>query len=248
MNTMTTCKAARSSQRVATPLLGFVMSLLVGVPAAAPAAAPAAVPAAAPAPQLLDRIVAVVNGEVITLGQLNRTVHLAQNDSSDETALCTVAGNDAVEAQVLECMIDDLLMFQYVRRFPQFDVRPEDIDAAYQQRMELFESREAFEEDLRRQQKTPGEVRYDLERQALIANYIDLRYRDVIDIGESEIRRFYEEDLRAEMERQGGQMPEFETVDDELIKPLLAVLEVNRRVEGWIADLRRRADIVTYLW
>lgn len=208
----------------------------------------AAPPAAAQAPQLVDRIVAVVNGEVITLGQLNRTVRLTQDDPGDATALCTVAGSDAAEAQVLECMIDDLLMFQHVRRFPQFDVLPEDIDAAYQQRVELFESREAFEEDLRRQQKTSAEVRYDLERQALIANYIDLRYRNVVDIAESEIRRFYEEDLRAEMERQGEQMPLFEAVDDELIKPLLAVLEVNRRVEGWIADLRRRAEIVTYLW
>lgn len=229
-------RAARISQRVAAPLFAVVVSLL------------AAPPAAARAPQLIDRIVAVVNGEVITLGQLNRAVRLAQDDPSDETALCTVAGNDAVEAQVLECMIDDLLMFQHVRRFPQFDVLPEDIDAAYQQRVELFESHQAFEEDLRRQQKTPAEVRYDLERQALIANYIDLRYRDVVDITESEIRRFYEEELRAEMERQGGEMPVFEAVDDELIQPLLAVLEVNRRVEEWIADLRRRADIVTYLW
>ena len=208
----------------------------------------AAPPAAAQAPQLIDRIVAVVNGEVIPLGQLNRAVRLARHDPGEETALCTVAANDAAEAQVLECMIDDLLMFQHVRRFPQFDVMPEDIDAAYQQRMELFESREAFEEDLRRQQRTPAEVRYDLERQALIANYIDLRYRDVVDIADREIRRFYEEDLRAEMERQGGEMPAFEAVDDELIQPLLAVLEVNRRVEGWIADLRRRAEIVTYLW
>ena len=89
--------------------------------------------------------------------------------------------------------------------------------------MELFESREAFEEDLRRQQRTPAEVRYDLERQALIANYIDLRYRDVVDIADREIRRFYEEDLRAEMERQGGEMPAVEAVDNGEVGESVAV-------------------------
>ena len=242
MRAATMGKAAGISRRAATPLPAVAMALVSLVSLLV------APPAAAQAPQLVDRIVAVVDGEVITLGQLNRAVRLAQDDPSDETALCTMAGNDTAEAQVLECMIDDLLMFQHVRRFPQFDVLPEDIDAAYQQRVELFESREAFEEDLRRQQKTPAEVRYDLERQALIANYIDLRYRDVVDIAESEIRRFYEEDLRSEMERQGGEMPVFEAVDNELIQPLLAVMEVNRRVVEWIADLRRRAEILTYLW
>jgi len=229
-------RAVAMSRSLAAALCAVVASLLV------------VSPAAAQAPQLLDRIAAVVNGEVITLLQLDRAVRLAQADPSDETAFCTAARNDTFEARALECMIDELLMFQHVRRFPQFDVLPEDIDAAYRQRMEMFESREAFEEDLRRQQKTPAEVRYDLERQALIANYINLRYRNVVDIGDNEIRRFYEEDLRAEMERQGGEMPAFEAVDDELIKPLLAETEVTRRIEEWIADLRRRAEIVTYLW
>jgi hypothetical protein len=95
---------------------------------------------------------------------------------------------------------------------------------------------------------TPGEVRYDLERQALIGNYIDLRYRDVLDIGETAQRRYYEEILRAEMERQGAPIPPFDAVDDELIEPILVETEVNRRVDEWVADLRRRADIIVFLW
>jgi hypothetical protein len=145
-------------------------------------------------------------------------------------------------------MIDELLMFQHVRRFPQFDAPEDDIEGRYERLAEPFGSRQAFEDELRRLQLTPSEVRYDLERQALIGNYIDVRYRTVIDIGEAAMRRYYDEILRSEMERQGATLPRFEDVDDEFILPILVETEVNRRVEEWIADLRRRADIIVYLW
>ncbi len=198
----------------------------------------------------VDRIVAVVDGEVITLGQLDRAVSLAQTATTVATEGCTAPAGAAgtPEASVLECMIDDLLRFQHVRRFPQFDVLPEDIDAAYERQVAQFESRQAFEESLRRQRKTPTEVRYDLQREALVANYITVRYRDVVDIRETEVRRYYDEVLRLEMEREGAELPPFEAVDDEWIRPLLFETDVNRRVDEWTADLRRRAEIVIYLW
>ncbi len=213
--------------------------------------------ARAQGPQLVDRIVAVVDGEVITLGQLDRAIGRVQTNLSIDTGIC-VPGAGAVEGaepetddefarQVLECMIDDMLTFQHVRRFPQFDVLQDDIDAEYQRMVQQYDNRAAFEEALKRQGLTPAEVRYDLERVALVGNYVQIRYRDVIDVGETEMRRYYEEVLRPEMARQGGEMPAFEAVKN-WIEEILAIAESNRRTGDWIADLRRRADIVVYLW
>jgi hypothetical protein len=42
-------------------------------------------------------------------------------------------------------------------------------------------------------------------------------------------------------------MPALDDVD-ELIERTLVETEVNRRVDEWVADLRRRADIVVYTW
>lgn len=208
-------------------------------------------------PRLVDRIVAVVDGEVITLGQLDRTIGRDRTNSSIDTGICA-PGAEPVEAaeaetdeglarRVLECMIDDLLTFQYVRRFPQFDVLQDDIDAEYQRMVRQYDNRAAFEETLKRQGWTAAEVRYDLERAALVDNYVQVRYRDVIDVRESEIRRYYEDVLRPEMAREGAEMPAFDAVDG-MIEAILVGAEYNRRMDDWIADLRRRADIVVYLW
>lgn len=197
----------------------------------------------------LDRIVAVVNREVVTKSQLDRAVRNAREAPADPTENCTPpdTGEPSFEARVLQCLIDELLQFQHVRRFPQFAVLPEDIAAAYRSLEEQYPSPEAFEQALEEQGRTPAEVRYDLEREALIANYVELRYRAIVDISEREVGAYYEDVLRPEMERGGEPMPPLQAVDDD-IERILVEMEVNRRVDEWIADLRRRADITAYTW
>ena len=117
----------------------------------------------------------------------------------------------------------------------------------YQRMVRQYDTRAAFEEALKQQGWTPAELRYDLEREALVGNYVQIRYRDVIDVRETEIRRYYEEVLRPEMAREGAEMPAFEAVDS-MIEAILVGAEYNRRIDDWIAGLRGRADIVVYLW
>lgn len=196
-----------------------------------------------------DRVAAVVNGEIISRAQLQRAARAARESEADPTSACTppASGATGFEARVLECMIDNLLQFQHVRRFPQFDVRQQDIDDAFQRLVQQYGSRSVFQEALRAQQRTAEEVRYDLEREALISNYIAVRYRGVVEVTEREITRYYDEVFRPEMERQGAELPPLEAVEED-IRAVLLETEVNRRVDEWIADLRRRADIVVYAW
>ena len=213
--------------------------------------------------QLIDRIVAVVEGEVITLSQLRRATRLSATDlgtlalcgdvaasvgSNADPAASTpanVAG--ALERRVLDCMIDNMLVDRYVRRFPQFAAFGGEGEQEFAGLVALFPSAQAFEEELERQGMTAAEVRYDLERRHLIINYIDARYRNAVDIREADSRRYYEEVLRPEMEQVGEPLPPFEGVEH-LIRPILIENEVNRRIGDWLADLRRRADIIVYLW
>jgi hypothetical protein len=205
---------------------------------------------AAQGPQLVDRIAAIVNGEVITLAQVNRALRLEEAGLAHGAERCATSPATRADpaARMLQCMVDSLLMFQHVRRFPQFDVLADEIENQFQRIAGDYESRRAFQEELRSLQLTEGEVRYDLERDALIGKYIDLRYREVIDISEAAQRRYFEEVLIPEMERLGEPAPAFESVDDEFIEGILAEAEVNRRTDEWIADLRRRASITLFLW
>ena len=242
-------------------MVGALLVVALTPAAACASAAPVSPPSAsyasaqaAAADQLVDRIVAIVDGEVITLGQLRRALALASTELGGDIATCGQPGaattpddTNTLENRALDCMIDGLLMFQHVRRFPQFGVRRETIDAAYADLVAGFPTRDAFEQELRRWGLSLNEVRYDLERQLLVANYIQARYRDLVDVRDDEVRRYYDEVLAPEMERTGEQLPALEAVEEE-IRLVLRATEVNRRVEDWIADLRRRADIVVYLW
>ncbi len=241
---------ARRSLVLPIAVTAVMFSLTSDAPASVPSRPRPAAQSGKQEGGLVDRIAAIVNGEVITLTQVERALGLQETDLATVTGTCTQPpGTDLnAESRVLECMIDGLLMFQHVRRFPQFDVLVDDINARYQRLVDEFGSHQAFEDELERVQLTPAEVRYDLERQALIGNYIDLRYRDVVSVSEAAKRRYYDEVLRPEMERQGAPLPEYEAVDDEFIEPILAETEINRRIDEWIADLRRRADITLYLW
>ncbi len=220
------------------------------LPAAAHAQAGARTGAQAGGPQLVDRIAAIVNDEVITLAQVDRALRLQETELASGADRCDASATAEGDpgARMLQCMIDDLLMFQHVRRFPQFDVLADEVEAELRRWASAFPSRAAFLEELRNFELTEDEVRYDLERRALISNYIDLRYRGVIEIGEAAQRRYYDEVLLPEMEREGAPAPPFEAVDDEWIEPILAEAEVNRRTEEWISDLRRRARITVFLW
>ncbi len=213
--------------------------------------------------QLIDRIVAVVDGEVITLAQLRRATRTSATDlgtlalcgditasvgsNEDPTASTPANGNGVLERRLLDCMIDNMLVDQHVRRFPQFATVGAEGEREFADLVAQFPSTQAFEAELERQGMTAAEVRYDLERRYLILNYIDARYRSAVDIRDADSQRYYDEVLRPEMERAGEPLPPFDSVEH-LIRPILVENEVNRRVGDWLADLRRRADIVVYLW
>ena len=65
--------------------------------------------AVAQEPQLVDRIIAVVDGEVITLGQLDRAIGQVQTNLSIDTGIC---GPGTAPAEAAEPETDDELARQ----------------------------------------------------------------------------------------------------------------------------------------
>lgn len=215
------------------------------------AALPPLTAGAQPEPQPIDGIAALVNGEVITFGQLARALAVERGEVSaalagalSPSAVCGLAdeSTDDVE-RVLECLIDATLVFQEVRRFPQLGARVGAVREALSTMIALFPSRSDFDAELERFALTTEEVSADLERQILVAGYVDSRFRNFVDVPERDLRRYYDEVLVPDMRRQGIEIPAFDVVSDEYIVPILREAEVNRRIQQWISDLRRRAEI-----
>lgn len=206
-------------------------------------------------PRVVDRIAAVVNGEVITLGQLERALRLesapriltggpCRPEQEDSTP--GGSGDDRLQ-RVLQELIDRLLVLQHVRRFPQPEITPQRVDEEMEALVACFGSPEAFREELERSGQTRASVRRDLEQQLMVVSYVQGRFGSIVEISDAEIRAYHEETLVPEMERRGEPAPALETVVPR-IRQILEQQEINRRQEQWIADLRARAEITVYVW
>lgn len=211
-----------------------------------------------------DGIAAIVNDEVISIGEVRRTALLRRDaraaglGSTCGTGPASTRDEAVPEAgdvpppgdpsrqelvEALDCLIDAALVYREVRRFPQLGVTDRQVDDLLEQLESAWESPEAFDAGLLRLGLLRSEVRTDLRRQLLTAAYIDSRFRATVDISEEDGRRAWSEELAPDMRARGIEVPPYEQVAGELVVPLLREREVNRRVQSWINDLRTRATI-----
>jgi len=212
----------------------------------------------------VDGIAAIVDGEVISIGQVRRAALQRRSaELGDVVRACRAeapgtgdaSAADSLDAPgegdltgpelraALECLIDSTLVFREVRRFPQIDVTDEEIGQQIEALEESAGSAAALDSQLRELHLTREELRTDLLRQLLVASYVDSRFRAVVEISDSAAREAWETELAPGMRDRGLVPPAFEDVEQELVVPLLREREVNRLVESWIADLRQRATI-----
>lgn len=162
---------------------------------------------------IVERILAVVDERPLLL--------------SGVRAVETVRGLDRGPA--LEASIDERLMHAEAARLPQAAVSDQEVERALEA---LLETRPGLEARVPR-----SELRRLIRRQAVILRYVEFRFRPQIRITEEALRAAWNEDYRGEPEG-----PPFE----EAVPQLRARLErraLDRRIEGWVRDLRERAEV-----
>ena len=164
-----------------------------GTQPAKPAPTPAPAPRGAPArgPVLIDRIVAIVNKDVITQRDLEERVALVTSQLKRQNTPLPAA--DVLERQVLERMITDRVQVQFAL---ETGVRVDDLQLdrtvgmiAEQNRMSLADFRRALE----REGVPFDKFREDIRREVMISRLKEREVDSKIQIGESEIDNFLEE-------------------------------------------------------
>lgn len=151
--------------------------------------------------QLVDRVVAEVNGEVLTLSELEREMAavrqqvLAQVAEADHESALTEA-----RRQVLAGMIDRLLVEQHANKRG-LRVGEREVDEAVQQLLgENQLTMDEFIRDLARNNVTLAAYRRDLRAQILQARVLNLEVRERIVIPETRLREYYREYYQGKQE------------------------------------------------
>ncbi len=181
---------------------------------------------------LIDRVLAVVGGDVITLTDVEAAIafgFVQPGQAQDPTAAA------------LSQLIDRQLMLGDVTRYSAPEPDPAEIDRRMRAIRARFPTAADFDRALARTAMTEGRLR-DMVRESIrIERYVDQRFAGAAQPTDEDVARYYRDHL-AEFTRNGQVLP-FEAVEDQARRQ-----ETGRRrdalVADWIDRLRRQTEVM----
>ncbi len=167
--------------------------------------------------EIIDRIVAVVEGRIITLTDLRQ-----------EREIRARLGDEAVDDDkvLVQQMIEDHLIEIQISSFPGIEVTEAEIDASLDKSKHLSPAiREAVRRRLRR------------------LRYFDVTFRRNLRASDEEVRKYYDEVFVPEAGARGvNPIPKLEEVAD-AVRQNVVEESLSREVDNWLEAIRRRSSI-----
>ena len=185
-----------------------------------------------PRAQLLDRVLAVVDGAPITLSDVNAAVKLGLVDS---------AAKPGDERGALNALIDRRLQLIEVNRYLPPEPSAVAIDARLAETQRRFPSDEAFQAALKETGVSPTDLRAAVRDNLRIASYLDQRFGAGYQPGEDEVLTYYRAH-QAEFTRAGVVRPYTEARDE--ARKRLIESRTTTLIRDWVEGLRRRVEVM----
>ncbi len=173
------------------PLL--LAAWLTVVPVAAFAQAQAGgVPAGAPEGQLIDRVVAIIEGQVLTQSELEFETRVALIQRGAVEAAVAPLDEETLRG-ALELVIGQRLQVLSADRLEAFTAEQAEVEARLSGFRRRFESEEAFQGFLARSGADVKQLTEVLKRSVRAERILDSRIRLRAQVGEAELQRYFEQ-------------------------------------------------------
>lgn len=191
---------------------------------------------AARAQEVIDRIVARVENDVILLSDVRQ---LAEYQ-------IFVDGKAESDEQILERLIDQWIVRTEAAaaRFPQ--PSEQDVQRSLARLKRSFSSPEAFEERQKQSGLSDEEILRQLKSQLYLSNYLDSRFRASIQIDDNAIAEFYKDRVVPRAESRGQTPPTLEAAHD-FIQEALVQRAINEQADKWLKESRSRVRVENLL-
>jgi parvulin-like peptidyl-prolyl isomerase len=204
--------------RFTIPALAFIIPLLTWLPAAA-----------APG-QIIDRVVAVVAGDPITLSDVAAAARLGLVTPSE-------AGD---QAQVLELLVERRLQLIEVNRYLPPEPSPAAIDKGIAATRARFSSDADYAAALREVGVSQEQLRTMVRDSLRLASYLQQRFGANYQPTDDDIARYYKANA-AEFASNGATPPLAEVRD--AVRARILEQRMTALVRDWIDGLRRRGEV-----
>ena len=186
----------------------------------------------------MDRVLAAVNGKVITESDLR----IARDLNS-----LLVFGNDAQVGEAsrqeqISRLIDLELIRQELTSFPLDPEQQSGIDARVEELKAGYAEIGGLEPLLRRIGLQAAELQEYLRLQASILRFVNMRFRPFVTVSPDDVSAYYRDRLAPKLKGAGIPVPPVEQVSSK-IEDLLKEEKVNSALDDWIKELRTHSRI-----
>ncbi|HEY6350206.1 MAG TPA: SurA N-terminal domain-containing protein [Candidatus Angelobacter sp.] len=191
--------------------------------------------------EVVDRMVAVVNRQVILQSELEqaaRVEFLLQGRSLDQLTPSEMQG-------VLDRMIDQALLQQQIVNTPLLDANQEEIASRiHEVRSQIpgATDGQGWQSMLASYGVTEADVEKQVAAQLRILRFIDLRFRSLAHVDRASISNYYTDKLLPELRKQGAPEPPLQQVSDKIEK-ILTEQRIDELLNSWLQTLRSQAHI-----
>ncbi len=188
------------------------------------------------AQEVVDRIVARVDNDIILLSDLQELARY-QSFLDEKTQS---------EAELLDHLIDQWIVRNEARAalFPQ--PSDEEVQRSLERLQRSFSSPEAFEERERQAGLTDADVIRMLKLQLYLSNYLDSRFRAAIQVDENAIEDFYKTRVVPRAQARGQTPPTLEAARG-FIQEALVQRAINVQADRWLKESRSRVQVEKFL-
>jgi hypothetical protein len=187
---------------------------------------------ASSAQQLIDRIAARVENDIILLSDVRILGHYQM----------LVDGKSETEAQLLDRLIDQWVVQNEAdaSRFP----RPTtaEIDQAVAALKKSFPSIQEYEERRKQSGLSEQQVRDKIATQIHLTNYLDSRFRPSVQVDAKAIEDFYKSAVLPRAKARGQEPPSLEASRD-VIQEALIEQSIDAQAEQWLKESRARIHV-----
>jgi hypothetical protein len=193
-------------------------------------------PRASRAQQVIDRVVARVENDVILMSDVRQ---LAEYQ-------IFVDGKAESDDQILERLIDQWIVRTEAAaaRFPQ--PSDQDVERSMARLKRSFSDSESFEERKKQSGLTDEEILRQLKSQLYLSNYLDSRFRAFVQIDDNAIAAFYKDRVVPRAESRGQTPPTLEAAHD-FIQEALVQRAINEQSDKWLKESRSRVRVENLL-
>jgi len=185
----------------------------------------------------VDRVVAVVNQDVVTLSDLQWLVDFRgfQVPENSEEQL-------ALFREVLAQLINQRLITSETSRTPFIRVTEKELESFFATYKTRFQTEDEYGEALEKMRMAETDLLRILEAQIAVNKFVQLRFEPFVIVLPNEIQEYYDGEYASDLAEENQVAPPLEVVE-ETIRQILTVRKTNAQLERWIQTARSSARI-----